>query len=126
MRLTHQLEASQEAPHQARVAFEPLRQSLSTERWEDLRLLVTELVTNAVKYGAAGGPITLTAERFDGHVRVDVVNVLAPGQAVVTGLAGAEGLVGLGLALVAAWSTAWGHELDPAGATRVWFELDAT
>jgi len=93
--------------------------SISEHAYADLRVVVTELVTNGVKYGP-GGPIDLSvALGSDGIVRGNVddggaggVHMRAPGP-----LGG-----GLGLVIVEAL-TEWGVHPD---SSRVWFELDAS
>ncbi len=101
----------------AREALEVFADSLSAKSFADLRVIVTELVTNGVKYGP-GGPIEL-AVGFDrsGRLRGGVddrgsggVRMRTPGP-----LGG-----GLGLVIVDALST-WG--VHP-GSSHVWFELD--
>src|SRR5919112_4929701 len=50
--LTLELERDEDAPARARTMIRGLRPMLGAERTEDATLLVSELVTNAVKYGA--------------------------------------------------------------------------
>ena len=49
--LTIELDRDQAAPARARTMIRGLKPLLGTERMEDATLLVSELVTNAVKYG---------------------------------------------------------------------------
>jgi anti-sigma regulatory factor (Ser/Thr protein kinase) len=104
----------------ARDALEVFSERLSERRFADLRVIVTELVTNSVKYGP-GKPIALTVDvGSDGVVRGDVedggdggVHMRCPGP-----LGG-----GLGLVIVEALAS-WGVRPD---SSHVWFELeDAT
>ena len=119
MRLVFDLTVSTSAPSEARDILGALAGDLEPETLGDLRIVVSELVSNAVKYGP-GTPI---------HVELDVS---APdrvsGEVVTQGdpagaphiheRPGAHG--GYGLRLVDALTTAWGvHE----GTTDVWFEL---
>ena len=53
--LTLHLERDAEAPARARSMVRGLKPLLGEERTEDATLLVSELVTNAVKYGS--GPV---------------------------------------------------------------------
>lgn len=97
---------------------------LDQETAEVVALLVTELVTNAVRHGRFSREpvITLHLEvATDGLVRVDVVNEgrgfgPAPSRDISEG--------GLGLQLVDRLADRWGIEAD--GATKVWLELPPT
>ncbi|MBM9503763.1 ATP-binding protein [Actinacidiphila acididurans] len=86
--------------------------------YDDLELLASELITNAVRYSGAACAVAVrwTGER----VRVEVSDTIPvrprPRRAAVE----AEG--GRGLFLVESLSAAWGTTPDPAGKT-VWFEL---
>jgi anti-sigma regulatory factor (Ser/Thr protein kinase) len=82
----------------------------------DVALLVSELVTNAVRYGDA--PITVAITLDDGVLRVDVTDTGA-GDRPSRKPAGTDG--GFGLQLVEMLAHRWGVM---AGATHVWFELD--
>ena len=102
----------------AREALEKFSPHLSDARFADLRVIVTELVTNSVKYGP-GEPIRLAvALDRDGLIHGSVedggtggVRMRAPGR-----LGG-----GLGLVIVEALAD-WGVEPDTS---HVWFEFDA-
>lgn len=88
----------------------------------DAVLLVSELVTNAVRHGALedGDSICVQAEREDDLLRVEVRDP-GPGWHGSAGQRQEEG--GLGLVVVDALARRWGTE-RAAGETRVWFELD--
>jgi anti-sigma regulatory factor (Ser/Thr protein kinase) len=115
-------------PRSAAVARSHVRDlPLDDETVEVLSLLVTELITNAVRHGnAADGTRILVELKIvdDDLVRVDVVNEghafePTPGE---RRPADAEG--GLGLALVDRLAERWGVEGD--GVTKVWLELRRT
>jgi signal transduction histidine kinase len=116
--LNFQLESTRNAPRLARDALQPLQDELGPELLTELRMVVSELVTNAVQFGP-GRPISISLEiDNDRWVRGAVddgghagVRMIEPNPL--------EG-TGLGLQIVAALSRAWG--VDP-GSTRVWFEL---
>ncbi|MGZ6671562.1 MAG: ATP-binding protein [Solirubrobacteraceae bacterium] len=112
--------ADRNAPASARAAVtQRLGDRLSPGLLADLRLVVTELVTNAVKYGP-GRPVKLqlmvespTAVRGvvadDGAPTTELRMADAPGEA-----------GGFGLHLVDRLARRWGvYE----GSTHVWFEL---
>ena len=102
----------------ARRALEVFAENLSERAFADLRVIVTELVTNGVKYGP-GETIELAVSLdADGLLRGEVddggaggVHMRCPGP-----LGG-----GLGLVIVDALAT-WGVHPD---SSHVWFEYDA-
>jgi anti-sigma regulatory factor (Ser/Thr protein kinase) len=119
MRLVFDLAVSTRAPFQARVMLETLAADLDPETLGDLRIVVSELVSNAVKYGPAT-PV---------HVELDVV-----GPTRVSGVVADRGDParapriherpgdhgGYGMRLVDTLASAWGVR---EGSTDVWFEL---
>src|SRR2546430_1733140 len=64
-RLSIELPREPSAPLAARTAFDRLETALPRERFEDARLLLSELVTNAVKYGG-DGPLRVDVREADG------------------------------------------------------------
>ncbi len=89
---------------------------------DDVLLVVSELVTNAVRHGPGDGPIHLEVRR-DGVVRVEVQDQgmgfepparTLPGPGIPTG--------GFGLSIVGHLSTDWGITLRD-GTTLVWAEM---
>lgn len=110
-----------------RAVDDHLGARLTDTELQDVRLLVSELASNAVRHGGPGqSSLTLGCDART--VRAAVVD---PGPGFVpavrdAGLPGepvdvlSEG--GHGLRLVARLATRWG--VDDAGGTRVWFELD--
>ena len=109
----------------SRLALAGLEDRLDPNVLFDIRLLVSELVTNCVKHAAIGPEesIVLTVDMGDDTVRVTVVDHgpgFEPPAAPPTEQA-AEAGSGWGLFLVDQLSDSWGVERD-AGAT-VWFEL---
>ena len=93
--------------------------ALDGTRADDAVLLVSELVTNAVKYGG-DGRIELVIEQPRGIMRVAVRDKGGPGplpEMREPGLAGG----GHGLRLVDRIADRWGVE---HGSTIVWFEFD--
>jgi anti-sigma regulatory factor (Ser/Thr protein kinase) len=107
------------APRLARDSLAPLAAEIGEELLTSLRLVVSELVTNAVTFGP-NEPISLTLEVEEGS--------LVRGFVDDRGSSGVElvdvdpiAATGLGLQIVDALTTDWGVD---AGSTRVWFELE--
>ena len=108
------------APWHARRAVERLGPSVADDVRPDLMLLVSELITNSVKYGGEGPLKLQIAASAPRRVRVEVIDqgggfvptardrpVAEPG--------------GWGLHLVESLADRWGvYE----GSTHVWFEID--
>jgi anti-sigma regulatory factor (Ser/Thr protein kinase) len=108
------------APAAARRAVERLAGTVDEELIPTVSLLVSELVTNSVKYGGEGA-ITLKVDiARPGKVRAEVIDqglgFIPVARNRPTTEAG-----GWGLHLVQTLSNRWGvHE----GSARVWFEID--
>jgi anti-sigma regulatory factor (Ser/Thr protein kinase) len=111
------LSRSHDAPRHARRL---VRDLVAPERADDATLLVSELVTTAVKYGPEGGEISLIVSRDRNRTRFTVHD---PGLGPLPAMRAEDdpGPGGHGLRLVDALSNRWGVE---RGSTRVWFELD--
>jgi anti-sigma regulatory factor (Ser/Thr protein kinase) len=105
------------------TARHSLVETLADHDWDDdgievAQLLVSELVTNAVRH--AGTPFTVTAW-VDGVASVAVTDGEPDGRPMVETRRQSEG--GLGLRLVAKLSTSWGVHHSGDG-KAVWFLLD--
>jgi anti-sigma regulatory factor (Ser/Thr protein kinase) len=110
------------APREARERVRQYVTHLGPQRTEDAELLVSELVTNAVKYGPEHGEIRLIVETDENRMRVVVHDTGAgplPVMRPLDRLPHQGG--GHGLRLVEMVSDRWGVE---RGSTRVWFEFD--
>jgi anti-sigma regulatory factor (Ser/Thr protein kinase) len=112
----------------SRLALAGLEDRLDPNVLFDIRLLVSELVTNCVKHARTGPEesIVLSVNIGEDRVRVSVRDEgpgFEPPPAPVSEEA-AEAGSGWGLFLVDQLSESWGVERD-AGAT-VWFELDCS
>lgn len=110
----------------SRLALAGLEDRLDPNVLFDIRLLVSELVTNCVKHAAIGPEesILLSVDIGEDRVRVSVADEgpgFEPPQQPVTEAA-AEAGSGWGLFLVDQLSEEWGVRRG-SGAT-VWFELD--
>jgi anti-sigma regulatory factor (Ser/Thr protein kinase) len=113
------LDRTADAPRRARDEIRTLAAELGEERTEDATLLVSELVTNAVKYGGEG-PVEIVVHRDGGHARFTVRDRGGPGPLPEIREPGTGG-GGHGLRLVDSISDRWGVE---HGSTIVWFEFD--
>jgi anti-sigma regulatory factor (Ser/Thr protein kinase) len=122
MRLERELAVSPEAASEARHALDGLNDDLSG-RMRDVRLLVSELVTNAVRHAnlADGDVIVLVLDLADDALRVEVHD---PGGGFVPTAPSPDPArpSGWGLYLVAELADRWGVDSDES--TLVWFELD--
>jgi anti-sigma regulatory factor (Ser/Thr protein kinase) len=98
---------------------EALSPRLDGDRLETVRLLVSELVTNAVRHGGHGAPLEVRAS-WDVHVRVEVVD-WGNGFAPLPRTRDADEPGGYGLYLVGTLAGSWGVESNDH--TTVWFEL---
>ena len=123
MRLERVLPVSPAAAAEARHALDGLGEELPDGRMRDVQLLVSELVTNAVRHAnlGDGDVIGLVVELADDALRVEVHD---PGGGFVPSTPSPDPArpSGWGLYLVAELADRWG--VDSEEATLVWFELD--
>jgi anti-sigma regulatory factor (Ser/Thr protein kinase) len=114
------LEPGPTAPALARAAVDRLAGEVPPPLLEDVRLVVSELVTNAVVHGPRREPVTLRLRvTGDGRVAGEVADE-GDGAVEVAESAGDGG--GWGLRLLDRLADRWGvHQ----GSTHVWFELSA-
>ena len=117
------LPAGPQAPGEARHALDGLTESLESARLDEVRLLVSELVTNSVRHAG------LTRQEWIG-LRVEVTRELlrvevtdnGPGFEAGTPLPSMYQDSGWGLYLVEQIADRWGVTQEEG--TCVWFELD--
>jgi anti-sigma regulatory factor (Ser/Thr protein kinase) len=114
-----ELQTNEEAPAQARWALASFRDELAEDRYQAAGLLVSELVTNAVKYGA-GDRVRLELSSRPEAFRAEVVDEGKGFTAPVRDASDLETPGGWGLHLVDALADRWGAY---EGSTHVWFEL---
>jgi anti-sigma regulatory factor (Ser/Thr protein kinase) len=124
--VTVQLPRELESAGAARRGVDELADRLGEDQLGDVRLLVSELVTNSLRHAemAPEDSITLNVNVDDARVRVEVAD---PGKGFqLQGRAeNPETVEGWGLYLVATLADRWGVERDGEGtANVVWFELD--
>jgi anti-sigma regulatory factor (Ser/Thr protein kinase) len=108
----------------ARRALDVLRGAVDQDAMAELRLLVSELVTNAVRHGRPRETEVELHVSLDGdHARVDVIDggrgFVPPSRPPASGQPG-----GWGLVVVDRLADRWGVEGN--GSTRVWLEFDGT
>ena len=122
-RLHMRLRAGAAAAGEGRHALDRLERSLTRDQLDELRLLVSELLTNSIRHGAQQtGWITLEVEIYSNSIRV-VVSDRGDGfepEPVPAPHVDRPG--GWGLCLVDRLAARWGVERSDA--TAVWFELE--
>jgi anti-sigma regulatory factor (Ser/Thr protein kinase) len=120
MQFSFQFPPADDAPAQARAALEVFDQILSPEVLEDLQLVVSELVTNSVKFGPKR-PITLALTvGTEGRVQGEVIDQGDGERAKIEMTAEPTIAGGWGLHLVDQLAVDWGVT---EGSTHVWFEI---
>ncbi|HEX6461349.1 MAG TPA: ATP-binding protein [Thermoleophilaceae bacterium] len=118
--VTLELERTADAPCAARRALDAIDHGLDYEREYAVKLLMSELVSNAVKYGGAGS-VLVEIESTPHCVRVEVddqgpafIPMQREGELDTPG--------GWGFVLVDELASRWGSSIQSA---QVWFEIDA-
>jgi anti-sigma regulatory factor (Ser/Thr protein kinase) len=119
--LTLRLNPGPEAIPAARKALDGLDGLVDRTVWEDLRLLVTELVTNGVRHGSRRGPVQVAVSLTDDKVRVEVSDGGRGFNPPEAPMPRDDGTGGWGLQLVDRVASTWGVKVDDG--TCVWFEL---
>lgn len=112
------------AAAEARRSLAVLAEKVSGEVFEDIRLLVTELITNSVRHAGVNGEdaIHLRVKAKRDVVRVEVEDA-GSGFKPLDRSAPLTEASGWGLYLVDKLTDRWG--VTGRGATCVWFEIDA-
>jgi anti-sigma regulatory factor (Ser/Thr protein kinase) len=110
-----------EAVPAARRALDGLSGLVDRTVWEDMRLLVTELVTNGVRHSSERGPVTVSVALAEEKVRVEVSDCGRGFSPPSAPMPRADGSGGWGLQLVDRVAASWGVRVN--GSTCVWFEL---
>lgn len=118
MLTTLQLPRDEAAPARARRAVEDLGDVIGLETRSNAQLLVSELVTNAVLYGAGDIVRVILSPDGSGGLRCEVVDEGSGFLPVARPVHRQTG--GWGLQLVERIADRWGVS---RGSTHVWFEL---
>ena len=105
---------------QARRAVLQALPALGADRESTVQLLISELVTNALRHSGCEQPVHLNAS-WNSTVRVEVIDH-GDGFAPVARSRPLEEPGGYGLLLVGSLADRWGVETDAH--TTVWFELN--
>jgi anti-sigma regulatory factor (Ser/Thr protein kinase) len=117
------LRGGPEAVSVARHSLNQIEHELGPALFEDMRLLVSELVTNSVRHAVNGSASTVSLEvSVSGEVVRCAVTDPGPGFEAEPRQPGDDPASGWGLFLVEQLSHRWGVDLN-AG-TSVWFEID--
>ena len=119
-----ELDPSPTAAAEARAALQVLAGRVGRDILDDLRLLVSELVTNSVRHSGAGvrAKVGLEVVALPTGVRVEVTDA-GGGFTPRKRDAPDDQPGGWGLHLVERIAARWG--VDRGSGTRVWFELGA-
>jgi anti-sigma regulatory factor (Ser/Thr protein kinase) len=125
MRFTLQLPHEPGSIPKARRELDRLAPDLDDLTMRNTKLLVSELVTNAVRHAPAGesDEIELVIAREEGHLRIEVSDS-GPGFTPVPRADLSEASSGWGLHIMSKLAARWGVEVD--GGARVWFEIETT
>jgi anti-sigma regulatory factor (Ser/Thr protein kinase) len=120
MTVTSQLPKQPDAAAIARRVLDEFDGRIDPAKLETARLLVTEVVTNAVRHVKREGPIDLCLALSEDALRVEVID---PGEGFVPRRRGPDSPLdgNWGLHFLEILSDRWGIESDER--TRVWFEL---
>jgi anti-sigma regulatory factor (Ser/Thr protein kinase) len=109
--------------HARRLACRVAEPFLDEVQFNSFELVVSEVVSNAVRHGGdLGEPIRLAVTPKDGYVCVQVTDA-GPGLVPKPGALEADDDGGFGLFIVEQLTRRWGVTREDSR-TRVWFELD--
>ena len=118
-----ELDGDRDAPSRGRHAVTEVLDGWGFESGtrEDLLLVVSELVTNAVVHGVE--PIVVTMVRADERVRVEVTDGADRSSPQGNPRPPVDAENGRGLAVVTHLAVAWGWRATPGNGKTVWAEL---
>lgn len=119
--LSLRLSPGREAIPAARKAMDGLAELINRPTWDDLRLLVTELVTNGVRHGSERGTVDVSVTLTGDTVRVEVSDSGRGFSPPDAPMPRNDGSGGWGLQLVDRVAESWGVKVGDR--TCVWFEL---
>jgi anti-sigma regulatory factor (Ser/Thr protein kinase) len=119
LNLSVELPRTPQAAYMARRALDDLEGSLDPNVLPEVRLLVSELITNSVKYGG-DGPVRLEVQASETSVRAEIIDQ-GVGFTPKVRDADLDRVGGWGLHLTEHLTSRWGTY---EGSTHVWFEID--
>jgi anti-sigma regulatory factor (Ser/Thr protein kinase) len=114
-----ELPRTPQAAFLARRALDDLEGTLDPAVLPDVRLLVSELITNSVKYGGEG-PVRLEVQASGRSVRAEIIDQGVGFEPKVRD-GDLDRVGGWGLHLTERLTSRWGTY---EGSTHVWFEID--
>lgn len=117
------LPATADSVGRARAVVRDVGAGLPAAVLDDAELLVSELMSNAVRHG--GGAIRLTASNLSGSLTVQVFDAGSELPAMRSQDPERTVASGRGLRMVEQIAAAWGVDVDESGKT-VWFRITAT
>ena len=117
--LTVEIPRNAKAPALARRALAELDGHVDPSVLPDVRLLVSELITNSVKYGGEG-PVRLEVRATEDRLRAEIIDQ-GVGFTPIERDGDLDRVGGWGLHLVEQLTSEWGTY---EGSTHVWFEID--
>ena len=120
MTIDVELPSTSAAPARARGALDQMEGRIAPERMRDVRLLVSERVTNAGRH--AGGEVVRLVVALKGTLLRIEVHDPGKGFTLVPPPDDPLRASGWGLVLVDELADRWGIDHHPR--TRVWFEMD--
>lgn len=116
------LTADLHAPARARAWTQARVAAVADERTDDAMLIVSELVTNAVRH--AGTNVVLTVRVHPDRIRIEVSDGVDELSAMMPGRPDSSRPDGRGLVIVAALASNWGVTREPDGLGKtVWADL---
>ena len=118
--LSVELPRTPQAAFLARRALDDLNGAIDPAVLPDVRLIVSELITNSVKYGGEG-PVRLEVEASPESVRAEIIDQGVGFTPVERDKEDLDKVGGWGLHLTEQLTSRWGTY---EGSTHVWFEID--
>lgn len=103
---------------QARLFLDQIRDQVGGQAFENARLLLSELVANAIEHVQEEGDLEVRVTLADGVMRVEVLD---PGPGFVPPQRRPDSDRGWGLHFTAQLASRWAADYDTRA--RVWFEL---